>query len=378
VIKTGISYLISCLERILCLIMNQKQLLKATAIILLTIVGVTCDLAPSILQAKTTPSTLFTKNKSSYSLRQHIWDVSDLAFTNDGKTLVSGSFDETIQVWNLSKRVLVRSLPGHKDGVNSVAITPDGLTLVSAGGSTKPDSDKTIRVTLLKTGKVTHTLTSHTQGITSLSISPDGQTLASGSYDKTIKLWNLKTGQLINTLTGHGAWVRAVAFSPDGQTIVSGGGALTENTDTNIRVWDYSSGKQIRNIAANNNPVSFISFTPDGKTIVSGSETGIKVWNANSGELVNSINAPSPEGIKAIAISPDGRTLATTSLDASVRLWNLADGKLARTLKSAANNQNLDRPYPSSVRFSPDGKTIAIGHGGGARESKFLIDVQSL
>ncbi len=358
--------------------MNQKKLLDKTAISVLMLLAVTCGMAPTISQASkiTLPKTSKTSGNNSYSLRVHIWDVTSIAFTSDGKTLVSGSLDETIQVWNLSKRALVRSLPGNKEGVNAIAITPDGLTLVSAGGSAKPNTDKTIRITNLLTGKVIRTLTGHTLGITSLSISPDGETLVSGSYDKTIKLWNLKTGQLINTLTGHGAWVRAVAISPDGKTLASGGGAVDTNTDTSIRVWDLRSGKQIRSITANTNPVNFIGFTPDGQTIVSGDETAVKSWNVSNGELINTILAPSAEGIKAIAISPDGRTVATTSLDASVRLWNLASGKLVRTLVPAANNQNLDRIYPSSVRFSPDGKTIAIGHGGGAYNSQFVIDVE--
>jgi WD40 repeat protein len=360
--------------------MNRKSFLHKIASVMFSLLVVTGALAPSISQAKkaTPPKTLQNALKNSYSLRTHIWDVSDLAFSKDGNTLVSGSLDETIQVWSLPKRRLVRSLPGIKDGVNAVAITPDGLTLVSAGGSAKPNTDKAIRVTNLKTGKVIRTLTGHTQGITSLSISPDGQTLASGSYDKTIKLWNLKTGRLINTLTGHGAWVQSVAVSPSGNQIVSGGGSLSEKTDTSIRLWDLRSGKQIRLITANTNPVSFVDFTPDEKIVVSGDETGIKSWNAANGELINTIKAPSAEGIKATAISPDGKTVATTSLDASVRLWNLADGKLVRTLIPAANNQNLDRIYPSSVSFSPDGKIIAVGHGGGAYNSQFPIDIQRL
>ena len=360
--------------------MIAKKILDKTGISIVLLLAVTCSLAPTISLAQkiTPPTTSKIALSNSYSLRVHIWDVSDLAFTKDGKTLVSGSLDETIQVWDLSKRKLIRSLPGNKDGVNAVALTPDGLTLANAGGSAKPNTDTSIRITNLKTGKVIHTLKGHKQGITSLSISPDGQTFVSGSYDKTIKLWNLKTGQLINTLTGHGAWVRAIAISPDGNTLVSGGGSLSENTDTSIKLWDLRTGKLIRSITANTNAVSFVNFTPDGQTIVSGDETAIKTWNVSNGELINTIKAPSAEGIKAIAISPDGTTVATTSLDASVRLWNVASGKLVKTLVPAANNQNLDRIYPSSVRFSPDGKTIAIGHGGGAYNSQFLIDLQPI
>ncbi|NJL64187.1 MAG: WD40 repeat domain-containing protein [Methylacidiphilales bacterium] len=314
-------------------------------------------------------------NNPSYRLRSHIWDVSDLAFSPNSKLLISGSFDETIQLWSLLTHKRIRTFPGHKEGVQAVLITPDAQTLISAGGTAKTNSDKSIRITSLKNGKIIGALNSHTLGITSLAITPDGQTLASGSYDKTIKLWNWKTRQLTNTLTGHGSWVRSLAISPDGKILVSGGGSPDEKTDSSVKIWDLSTGKLIRTIPGNSSSISYVGFTADGQKIISGSETEIKIWNTNNGEIVNTIKAPSPEGIKAIAISPNGTIIATTSLDASVKLWNLADGKLLQTIVPAANNDNLDRLYPSSVRFSPDSKTIAIGHGGGAYLSQFPIDL---
>lgn len=354
--------------------MNRKHFFSKTAIALTaiaTLIFPTLDPTPSPAQTNRTVQT-----NLSYSLRVHIWDISSLAYSPDGQTLVSGSFDETIQMWNLKTRKLIRSLPGHKDGVNAIVISPDGQTFASAGGSAKPTTDKSIRVYDLKTGKLTRTLTGHALGITSLFISPDSQILASASYDKTIKLWNLK-GQLINTLTGHNSWVRSIAISADGQTLASGGGSLDPNTDTNVRLWNLKTGKLIRNIPGNPDSTSFVGFSPDGQTLVVASETAIKIWNTNSGELIRTINAPSDEGIKAVAVSPDG-TIATTSLDASVRLWNPSDGKLIQNLVPPANNQNLDRLYPSSVSFSPDGKTIAIGHGGGAYLANFTIDIRSI
>ncbi len=380
--------------------MNRKHFFSKTALALSTVAIATLisPLNPTPSPAQTaTP--LAAQTNPLYSLRTHIWEVSSLAFSPNGQTLVSGSFDETIQVWNLKTRKLIRSLPGHKDGVNAVVISPDAQTLVSAGGSANLNTDKTIRVWNLQQPQSASqrklqrsqpkakrqnrnspllTLTDHKAGITSLAITPDGQTLASASYDKTIKLWNLKTGQLINTITGHNSWVRSIAISPDGQTIASGGGSLDPKTDTNVRLWNLKTGELIRMIPGNSNSTNFVRFSSDGKTLVVGSETAIKILNTNSGELINTINAPSPEGIKAVSLSPDGKTLAMTSLDASVKLWNLEDGKLGQTLVPPANNQNLDRLYPSSVSFSPDGKTIAIGHGGGAYLRNFPIDVRSI
>src|SRR5258708_1994864 len=107
--------------------------------------------------------------------------------------------------------------PGHHshvyhypDDVRSVAMSPDGQTLVSGG------SDTTIKVWNVQTGQLLHTLSEHTGVVLSVAISPDGQALVSGSNDKTIKIWNVRTGQLLRTLSGHLKEVHSVAISPSG------------------------------------------------------------------------------------------------------------------------------------------------------------------
>jgi hypothetical protein len=120
---------------------------------------------------------------------------------------------------------LLLTLTGHADTVVSVAISPEGQTLVSGSG------DMTIKVWELSTGKLMRTLTGHAAEVWSVAISPEGQTLVSGSQDMTIKVWELFTGKLVRTLTGHADPVRSVAISPDGQTLVSG------SQDMTIKVW---------------------------------------------------------------------------------------------------------------------------------------------
>jgi WD40 repeat protein len=362
---------------------HQKVLIKTASLVLslTSIMGGIINISP----VKAEKPIIQTQKDQNYNLRAHIWDVAALAFSEDGKTLVSGGFDETIQIWNLKTRKLIHTLPGHKDGVNAVAITPNGKILITAGGANQSSTDKTIRVWNLENGKLKKsqpkllfTFKGHISGITALTISPDGETLASSSYDKTIKLWHLKTGTLLKTLTGHHSWVRAIAFSPDGETLVSGGGALDTQTDTNIHLWSLKTGKSTRVISGNPNPINFVAFTPDGKNLLAASETNIKIINSRSGQLIRSQNSNSVAGIKAIALSPQGTSFVTTSLDASVKLWQLSDGKLLQTLVPAAKDSNLDRSYPSSIRFSPDGKNLAIGHGGGAYLSNFPIQMRSI
>jgi serine/threonine protein kinase len=122
--------------------------------------------------------------------------------------------------------IIKNTLTNHTNNVNSIAISRDGQTLVSGS------ADNTIKIWDLKTGELKHSLTGHTSYIGSLAISPDGQSLASGSADNTIKIWNLKIGKLENTLAGHSNIVNSIAISPDGQTLVSG------SWDDTIKIWN--------------------------------------------------------------------------------------------------------------------------------------------
>ena len=138
----------------------------------------------------------------------HTEEVTSVAFSPDGRTLASGSYDNTIRLWNSETGERIRTLEGHTSGVTSVAFSPDGRTLASGSW------DNTIRLWNTVTGAEKQTLTGHTGWVHSISFSPDGRTLASGSWDNTIRLWNTVTGAEKQTITGHTGWVNSVTFSP--------------------------------------------------------------------------------------------------------------------------------------------------------------------
>lgn len=144
--------------------MTNKQF---THIITLIVAATVAHPSLSLAQSPPTPAESKQNVQLVYSLRGHIWNVAALALSPDGQILVSGSFDQTIKVWNLNTRKLLTTLDGHVDGVNAVVVSPDGQIFVSAGGTAQANTDKTIKIWNLKTRRLITTLTGHSQGITS-------------------------------------------------------------------------------------------------------------------------------------------------------------------------------------------------------------------
>ena len=286
--------------------------------------------------------------RSQQVLEGHDGAVNTVAFSSDGRHIVSGSDDRTIQLWDAQTGVQVGNpLQGHTDSVLSVAFSPDGRHIVSGS------EDRTIQLWDAQTGgQVGNPLQGHTGLVWSVAFSPDGRHIVSGSSDMTIQLWDAQTGgQVGNPLCGHTMPVTSVAFSPDGRHIVSG------SSDMTIRLWDAQTGVQVGNpLQGHTGPVCSVAFSPDGRHIVSGSDDKtIQLWDAQTGGQVGNPLQGHTDPVKSVAFSPDGRHIVSGSFDRTIQLWD------AQTGGQVGNPLQGHIGSVWSVAFSPDGRHIASG-----------------
>ncbi|KAJ7613307.1 WD40-repeat-containing domain protein [Mycena polygramma] len=281
-------------------------------------------------------------------LEGHTDWVQSVAFSPDGKHIVSGSNDKSVRIWDaVSGKQLGDPLIGHTAWVNSVAFSPNGKHIVSGS------RDNTLRIWNAMSGKqLGGPLEGHSYGVNSVAFSPDGKHIVSGSRDNTLRIWNAVSGkQLGGPLEGHTDSVQSVAFSPDGRHIVS------SSDDNTLRIWDTVSGKQLGDpLEGHTDSVQAVAFSPDGKCIVSGSQDkSVRIWNAESGEQRGDPLEGHTDWVQSVAFSPDGQHIVSGSNDNSVHIWDATTGKQLGDLLEGHTN------WVQSVAFSPDGKHIVSG-----------------
>jgi WD40 repeat protein len=281
-------------------------------------------------------------------LSGHSTELRSIAYSPDGRTLASAGSD-AIRLWDPSRQTPAEVL--RRPGGVSVAFSPDGGTLAAVS-----DQEPGIRLWNVASRKEQPALVGRPGGgARTLAFSPDGQTLAAGDGDGTISLWDL-TARQQSTLSGRVPGLRQVAFSPDGQTLAAAGDAAAGEEDAAIRRWRLPSRTPLPPLRGHVDGVQAIAFSPDGRTLASAGVVGddtVLLWELGPRPQYHLL----AEGVttSALAFSPDRRTLATGGDDDRlVSLWDVKGRVRLRNLVGHTDTV-------TAVAFSPDGRTLASG-----------------
>jgi WD40 repeat protein len=267
----------------------------------------------------------------------HSGEVWAVAFSPDGKRMVTGGKDKTARIWDRESGKTLHVLSGHEGGVTGASFSPDGKWVATCS------DDKTIRLWDAEAGKQTGSCLGHTNVLKNVAFSPDGRKLLSAADDNTVRLWDVQTSAELRRFDLP-SWARRAAFSPDGRY------AVASCEDGHVRVWSLANGKEFRKFAGRGDLYS-CAFLADGQRVAAGSfDKVLRVWDVVSGQLMQELSQPGR--IWAVAASPDPRHLLTAGEDGVVRLWDVKRGREMTT-------------YPFNCRhdlaFSPDGTRALCG-----------------
>jgi cytochrome c len=273
-------------------------------------------------------------------LTGHGGPVRAIAISSDGNSVLSGSFDTAAIRWSLKTESAEQVLRFHADAVNAVAFLMDGR-MATAGADAKvaiwtPGRQQPDRV-----------FDGHAAPIVSLAASPDGARLASASWDHTVRIWSLGDGAQ-QVLEGHSQNVNGVVFTPDGRSLVSVG------YDRELRIWPLVGGTP--NVITLGSPLNAVAVAPDGEIATGGADGKLRFLMSEGQESGEVQAGQTP--IVALAISPDGTSVAAAGIGGVVAVIDRKARSIMRTL--------VDPGSPVwSVAFLRDNATLLTGGADG-------------
>ena len=274
------------------------------------------------------------------TLTGHKGAVTAVAYSPDGKFVLSGSEDKTLKLWNAEDGKEVRTFAGHRGTVTGVAFGSNGNLAFS--GSV----DGTLRLWDAATGQQLHATQGLGWKIASVAVSPDGRFVASGADDNQVTLWDLPKLERARALAGHGWRVTSVAFSARGGRLLSG------SEDDSVKLWDVVTGTEARSFRNNLSAVTCVAFSPDGQLGLSGGKDKVvKLWNLENGRVVEEFKGHS-NTVRSVTFSQDGRFAISAGDDGTIRLWDVSTGKESRAFTG-------HKGPVTGVVVSPDGHSIA-------------------
>jgi WD40 repeat protein len=254
----------------------------------------------------------------------HMSLVDSMAYSPDGKWLVSGGFQE-IAIWDMVGGELSQRVTGFAHAVVAVAFSLDGKLLAAAGG--EPTVEGEVKVFETDSWKqILDIKNGHSDTVYGVCFSPDHKMLATASSDKFVKVWEVPSGRFVKSFEGHTHHVLDVGWTADGKLLASAGG------DNTVKIWDFEKGEQVRTINAHTKQVTRLMFVgKKGEIITGGGDNAVKKFNAANGGNIGNYGGAT-DFIYAVGASPDGLVVAAGGQEGIVRVYNGANSQLTRTL----------------------------------------------
>jgi WD40 repeat protein/tRNA A-37 threonylcarbamoyl transferase component Bud32 len=329
--------------------------------------------------------------------------IKAIAFSPDGKAVLTGSVDATARLWDVFSGKLIGEPFLHEGDVNAVAFSPDGeAILTSTRWKTHLWDAPAIGQTRLRL-QLPH-------WVGAVAFSPDGKTILTGSADPNplnlfgpkgqARLWDASSGAALCDPLPHRLWIVSAAFSPDGTRFLTGGGHIFFGPGE-ARLWRTTTQKPIGNALTYDGAIYTVAFNPDGQTFLTAGKDNIaRLYEIESAKLIRTF--PHRNSVLSSAFSPDGTILLTGDDRGIARRWNVATGESigepisvfspagdasiggeARTTTGPRIDATGSRPDVSSgrvvmgVAFSPDGRTFLTGGGSPSFGEARLWDTQT-
>lgn len=274
-----------------------------------------------------------------------------------GPNLLAVGRHDVVELLNGDTRAVTRTLAGHRGDVSAMVFNSDGTQLFAASG--RPAQFGEIRQWNVADGALIRTVQAHKDAIYALALSPDGATLATGSYDQKIMTWSVSDAKLIHTLAVHNGAIFDLSFRADGKILASA------SLDRTAKLWDPAAGQRRDTLSQSLKELYAVSFSRDGRQLwTAGADNRIRIYQVS--ELAAETTNPlldarfAHEGaVLKLALSRDGKRLASAADDRTVKLWD------SEGLKETAS---LERQpdWPSALAFLKEDRTLAVGRMDGS------------